>query len=169
MNLVDFRYRDNDHLKETSLVLLVRPGQLLLAMKKRGFGAGYWNGPGGKLLPGETVYEAAVRETMEEVGVEVSDLTEVARLTFYFDDDPTDPIQNIHTTVYLGKTWTGEPEESEEMMPQWFHLADIPYNAMWADDRYWLPHVLDGAYVEAEFLFSTDNTLREMDVRPRRR
>ena len=35
--------------------------QVLLGMKKRGFGAGRYNGFGGKVEPGETVKEAAIR------------------------------------------------------------------------------------------------------------
>lgn len=34
---------------------------VLLGMKKRGFGAGKWNGFGGKVQPGETIEEAARR------------------------------------------------------------------------------------------------------------
>ena len=36
--------------------------ELLLGMKLRDFGKGYWNGFGGKVDPGETIEEAAVRE-----------------------------------------------------------------------------------------------------------
>ena len=40
----------------------IRDGdQLLLGMKKRGFGAGKWNGFGGKVDPGETILQGAVR------------------------------------------------------------------------------------------------------------
>ncbi len=35
--------------------------RVLLGMKKRGFGAGKWNGFGGKVDPGETIVEAAAR------------------------------------------------------------------------------------------------------------
>ena len=48
--------------------------QLLLGRKKRGFGEGKWNGFGGKLEPGETVEEAAVRELQEESGVTATQL-----------------------------------------------------------------------------------------------
>ena len=40
----------------------IRDGdRLLLGMKKRGFGAGKWNGFGGKVDPGETILQGAVR------------------------------------------------------------------------------------------------------------
>ena len=56
-------------MKLSTLCFLLRDGQILLAMKKRGFGEGKWNGAGGKVNAGETVEHAAVRELREEVGV----------------------------------------------------------------------------------------------------
>lgn len=44
-----------------TLVLVVQPSRVLLGMKKRGFGAGLWNGFGGKVQPGESIEEAARR------------------------------------------------------------------------------------------------------------
>ena len=40
--------------------------------------------------------------------------------------------QNVY--VYLCDEWEGESMESEEMKPQWFSIADIPYSKMWPDD-----------------------------------
>ncbi len=34
---------------------------MLLGLKKRGFGAGKWNGFGGKVNPGEDIVDAALR------------------------------------------------------------------------------------------------------------
>lgn len=47
--------------KLLTLVLVVQPGRVLLGMKKRGFGAGKWNGFGGKVQPGESIEDAARR------------------------------------------------------------------------------------------------------------
>ena len=47
--------------KLLTLVLVVRPGRVLLGMKKRGFGVGKWNGFGGKVQQGETIEEGARR------------------------------------------------------------------------------------------------------------
>ena len=41
-------------------------------MKKRSFGAGKWNGFGGKVKEGEEIHEAAKRETKEEAGISLS-------------------------------------------------------------------------------------------------
>lgn len=47
--------------KLLTLVMVVQPGRVLLGMKKRGFGAGRWNGFGGKVQAGETIEDAARR------------------------------------------------------------------------------------------------------------
>ena len=57
--------------KVLTLVLLRKGSRVLLGMKKRGFGAGKWNGFGGKVEAGETVVEAAAREVQEECGLTV--------------------------------------------------------------------------------------------------
>jgi 8-oxo-dGTP pyrophosphatase MutT (NUDIX family) len=57
--------------KLLSLVMVMDPParQILLGMKKRGFGEGKWNGFGGKKEPAETMAECAQRELREESGV----------------------------------------------------------------------------------------------------
>ena len=50
-----------------TLTFVIRNEQILLIRKKRGLGAGKINGPGGKLDPGETPLQAAIRETEEEL------------------------------------------------------------------------------------------------------
>ncbi len=57
-------------------VLIREDGKMLLASRPEGKPyAGYWEFPGGKIEPGETVHEALVRELREELGVEVLDST----------------------------------------------------------------------------------------------
>ena len=43
--------------------------RILLGCKKRGFGQGKYNGFGGKIEPGETFRQCAVRELYEESGL----------------------------------------------------------------------------------------------------
>jgi len=42
-------------LKQATLLFLIENDNILLAMKKRGFGAGHWNGVGGKSDSGESI------------------------------------------------------------------------------------------------------------------
>lgn len=135
--------------------------QIGLAMKKRGFGAGRWNGMGGKVKEGETIEQAMIRETQEEVGVKVLDYQKVAHLHFYFSHEPTWN-QSMH--VYVATKWFGEPSESEEMKPAWFKINEIPYKEMWPDDIYWLPHVLEAKFVEASFTFAPGDKVLSKEV-----
>ncbi len=142
------------NMKHVTLLFLLRDGRILLAMKKRGFGAGKWNGVGGKQDPGETVLQAAVRECQEEIEVTPIEPRLVGTLDFY---DQADPDFNHFAHIYVAKNWEGEPAETEEMRPQWFKTGDIPYAEMWADDIFWLPLALDGKLFEGTVTLDGDN------------
>ena len=58
--------------------------------------------------------------------------------------------------VFTSTRFDGEPTETDEAIPLWFKRSEIPYGEMWADDRIWLPRVLDGAKVNGKFIFSND-------------
>lgn len=153
-------------MKQTTLCFLVKEGEVLLAMKKRRFGAGRWNGVGGKLEPGEDVLTAALREMEEEIGVRVrpEHMEHRGKLRFYFPPDKADWDQEVH--IFLIRRWEGEPTESEEMSPRWFTPEALPFSEMWPDDPHWLPLVLAGKSVEGEFYFADGgNSFREFKVR----
>lgn len=156
-------------LRDVTLVfLLKRSGseitEICLAMKKRGFGVGRWNGVGGKVdKAGETVTEAAVRETREEVGVdiEISKLNKVAELSFNFPHNPAFD-QMVH--AYFVEEWSGAPTESEEMNPKWFSVDQIPYSEMWPDDIFWVPEVLKGNLVKGSFEFGEKDIILNKEI-----
>lgn len=148
----------SEKLRDTTLVFLVKKDgeritHLCLAMKKRGFGAGKWNGVGGKCEAGESIEDAARREAKEEIAVELGPLKKVAELTFIYLHNPAWD-QLVHT--FICDTWSGHPTESEEMRPEWYPADEIPYAEMWADDPHWIPHMIDGNFVKAKFTFQGD-------------
>jgi mutator protein MutT len=146
-------------------LLFLRSGdQILLAMKKRGFGQGKWNGVGGKIEAGETLEDALVRECIEEVGVIPKSWTPVGELDFVQDAETDDP-WHMFVYAYVCDEWESEPVETEEMKPKWFHVEDIPYGDMWDDDEFWLPYVLEGKKVVGEFTFDINDRLLTHDVR----
>jgi 8-oxo-dGTP diphosphatase len=67
---------------QATLTYLIDGEEVLLIEKKRGHGAGNFNGPGGKLEEDETPREAAKREFREETKIEVEGLEKVAELKF---------------------------------------------------------------------------------------
>lgn len=140
-------------MKEVTLVFLVNDDSILLAMKKRGFGAGKWNGAGGKVEKGETLQQAAIRECQEEIFVTPKNLEYVGLLDFFLDEFD----QRCH--IYLCDDWEGNPKESDEMAPAWYPKSDIPYDKMWEDDQHWLPLVLAGKKIRATFTFEGDKML----------
>lgn len=134
-----------------TLVFVIDGPRVLLIRKKRGLGAGKINGPGGKLEPDETPEQCAVRETAEEVGLHVSDLAVAGELSFQFFDG-----YSTHVHVYQTEHFSGEPIETEEALPFWVDIEKIPYDEMWADDRYWLPMLFAGSPFSGRFLFDGD-------------
>jgi len=68
--------------------------------------------------------------------------------------------------VFTCKTWSGEPTETEEMSPQWFQINEIPYDKMWSDDKYWLPKVIEGKHVKADFYFDDNDNLLKYNIKP---
>jgi 8-oxo-dGTP diphosphatase/2-hydroxy-dATP diphosphatase len=141
--------------KLLTLCLVVKDGRVLLGMKKRGFGAGRWNGFGGKVQEGETIADAAIREMKEESGVDVRNLEEVGMLEFVFPDNSQ--IHEVH--IYTTTQFEGEPAESEEMRPRWFAFGEVPYEDMWPDDQFWLPKVLVGKKIQGRFEFGPDDSI----------
>jgi len=129
--------------------------QVLLGRKKKGLGLGNIVGLGGKLEPGESALEAAVREVEEESGLIVSAdaLTAMGVLTYLF---PHKPAWSQRSNVFVTDRFTGTPRESDELNPVWFTIADLPVDEMWDDARHWLPGVLAGVPVEATFTFGED-------------
>jgi len=132
------------------------PARLLLGRKKRGFGRGKLNGLGGKVRPDETPVRTIVREVYEEASVVVSPdtLRSAGSITFRF---PFERSFDQHVHIFVTPHWDGIAKESAEMAPAWFPIDGIPYDRMWDDDRYWLPHVLAGKRIRAEFSFAEDN------------
>lgn len=135
--------------KVLTLCIVVKNDEVLLGMKKRGFGVGRWNGFGGKIDEGETVEQGALRELEEEVGIEATKMQKIGIIEFSFENDPK--ILEVH--IFKVSEFKGEPTESEEMKPQWFSLDQIPFEQMWSDDKYWLPMLLEGKFFTGSFLF----------------
>lgn len=143
-----------------TLVYLFRGNEVLLGMKKRGFGMGKWNGPGGKLKDGETIKQAAIRETEEEIEV-TPELGEPLGRIHFFDSDQSEWMGYVFRT----DVFYGEPTESEELRPQWFPLDSIPYDDCWSDDRYWFPHLIANQPFEAEIWLAKDGSVAKHDIR----
>jgi len=147
-------------MRDATLCYILNENKVLLGLKKRGFGEGRWNGYGGKVEEGENIENSVIREVAEEANLSITkkNLEKVAVIDFFFTNAPEGKDWNQTVHVFIAKNWNGDPEETEEMKPQWFELNNVPISQMWADDPHWLPLVLKGKKVKAEFTFGKDNS-----------
>jgi len=140
-------------MKTLTLAFLFRDSQILLAMKKRSFGVGKWNGYGGKLKEDESPIDGIMRELEEESRLVIpkENFKELGYMDFYFDDKAE---WNQRVLVYRVDDFTGEPEETEEMVPKWFPLNEIPWQEMWKGDDQWVPYVIENKKFSGEIHFA---------------
>lgn len=144
-----------------TLVFPLKDTRVLLGMKQKNFGVGNWNGFGGKIERGETMLQGAVRELEEEAGLKAyeEDLEHGAMLHFIY----TEAIH--HVSIFRIRQWHGMEMVSDEMVPEWFPVYQLPFDSMWEDDPYWLPQVLSGEFIEGRFLFNEDNkTIKDFSL-----
>ena len=145
MNASDKKSLQNP-LRQATLLFLIRDNEILLPMI------------------GETIIDAAIRETHEEIGVTPTSLKKVATLLFFFPNLPQFHDWNQEVIVFFADTWEGEPKESEEMAPKWYPRSKIPFSEMWEDDIHWLPKVIQGNIVTGKFTFDKELKLEDFTV-----
>lgn len=130
--------------------------QVLLGLKRHGFGAGRVVAPGGKIDPGETPAEAAVRELREETSViaELEALEPAARVYFRF---PFAPLADMDCTVFVARNFSGMAEATDELEPAWYPVGHLPLEKMWDDSALWLGLLLAGERFDAQVVLAEDN------------
>ncbi len=108
-----------------SLVLVEQEGKYLLIKESKEECRNKWFLPGGRAEPDESIVDAAVRESKEELGMEV-ELTGLLFLDQLVDPDPTRRGNRIRF-VFLGKPIGGELKRSEDehsICASWFSEAE---------------------------------------------
>jgi len=139
---------------EATLCHIIGQGGLLLKKASRGFSKGKWNAPGGKLENSESPWRNAKREVLEETNLKVRKLDSHGTILYFMNGTRV-----LHTKAHLFSTrvFTGTPRSTAEGRVKWFSLAQLPFNEMWDDDKYWLGLMLSGSKFDARFYFDRDN------------
>lgn len=140
--------------QKATLLFVMQNRHLLLIHKKRGLGAGKFNAPGGRLEPGETPLQAAVREVEEELCITPHNPVFCGELRFQFVDG-----LSIHGFVYRSDSFSGTPQRTYEATPVWVRKDRIPFSNMWADDRVWMDWMLSERTFDARFIFDNETML----------
>jgi len=146
-------------MRNATLVYVFDGEKLLLGMKKKGFGAGRWNGIGGKINPGESPEQAAQREVREEIGVQIEVDKPLGSIIFR---NSSKGDWTVH--VFAVDRHEGQPRESEEMRPQWFPIGEMPYEQMWDDDKLWYEHLFARQPFKAEFWFGPNEIVDRHEI-----
>src|SRR5690606_36210638 len=90
-----------------------------------------------------------MRELHEEYGLVPRDLAHAGKARFTYQGKD----KEVEVHFFKITDFSGEPVETEEMKPQWFHIQELPYQNMWPDDVHWMPHFLSGQKFEGTFVF----------------
>ena len=101
--------------------------RVLLTLRKRAPEAGCWSIVGGKVDFLERLEQCAVREALEEVGVEVK----LEKLLCVTDHVLPDEGQHWVAPAYLGSIVSGEArncEPDKTRAVQWFEMNSVPEN-----------------------------------------
>ncbi|KAI0777178.1 NUDIX hydrolase domain-like protein [Trametes elegans] len=176
----EFEWVKYEKIKEYTNAFIIHENEkVLLGYKKRGFGMGLWNGFGGKVDPGETPAQAAVRELEEESGV-TAPLQHCGTLFFVVEGVET----AFNINVYSAYEYSGTIVETDEMRPKWFSIQEsllprsnaltivdpgeeqrealppIPLEQMWADDEFWMPLMFNRRKFVGRADFGADNKMR---------
>lgn len=113
------------------LLILTRGDHILLALRDgTGYADGQWNLPSGKLEDGEDLITAVMRETREEIGIELDRRTiELATVVHNRNPEGQARVGFFFTTT----AWTGEPHNAEPhkcAKIAWYRPDMLPHNTV---------------------------------------
>lgn len=128
-------------------VAIIRDGKILLGKRKGSHGAGEYSPPGGGLEHGESIEDCARRETLEETGIQITNI----RFLCLFNQRFYPP--NHFVNIGVQADWkSGEPKVMEPEKCEhwgWYPLDDLPQplfgtmpfyvKALRGDGFYWDP------------------------------
>lgn len=125
----------NDSIK-TAHVLVIKDNKVLLVShgEKADHLTGVYGIPGGRLQEGEQLMDAAVRELIEETGLD----TAKENLISYPDNEYTadiqrksGKIQKFTMTVFIADSTDGTIHDTEENSPEWIEIQHLDtYNLL---------------------------------------
>jgi 8-oxo-dGTP diphosphatase len=139
-----------------TLCYLLRDGKILLQKKAHGrFGAGKWNGPGGKLRRDESPERGAIRELVEETGFTANELIFRGVLNFSYAEQNLVRLGQVVFVFSCDRFESAKGNASDfEGFLSWFPINELPYDEMWEDDRIWFPLLLQGKNFVGSFCFN---------------
>ncbi len=106
-------------------VIVTRDAKVLLLKRQGSHGAGTWAPPGGHIEFGESIEECAHRETLEETGIEIGEITFRAITNDVFTNEGKHYITVWVEAPYVsGEAVIASQRESADI--GWFDLHNLP-------------------------------------------
>ena len=152
-------------LRIETVLIVHQPPKILLGFKNsnKKFG-GKWNGFGGGLKKGESLENCAIRETFDETGIKVKDISRRGKILFKFEKDD-EPDHEVH--FYETKDYLGELDTSKDFREyNWFYTKELDsiYDQMMPADRYWLPLFVKGKMFEGNVCFDNEFKVSSYEI-----
>jgi len=137
-----------------TLALIRNGNKVLLGKKKTGkICVGKLVGPGGTVEPDETLVQCLRRETFEEYHrrLEPKSIKFLGMLYCYERE-----VLALIGFVYSAEFAPGQLqlEETEEVIPGWYPIDQLPFNKMPSADICWVPLALEGRRFCAEIRYA---------------
>ncbi len=133
-------------MKLGTLVYIREDGRTLMlhrVKKKNDIHRGKWNTLGGKLEPGETPEECAIREVYEESGLIIENPEMKGILTFPSFDE----VDDWYVFVFVTSRYSGELlEESPEGILAWIENEKLYDLDLWEGDRLFMKWLEQGRF-----------------------
>ena len=125
------------HVNATLIYLENEAGEYLMlhrVKKKNDINHDKWIGVGGGFEYGESPEECALRETLEETGLTLTDYRYRGIVTF--DWAGAEETQFMH--LFTASAWTGTPHPCDEGELAWMKKADLLSLPLWEGDKIFL-------------------------------
>lgn len=99
--------------------LIINKDKVLLGKRTSGYYSGFWEYPGGKIEPNENSYQALVREMHEELGIQVSNATEVLHI------QEQHPQTTVHLQAWHIHSYEEDIVANEQQELQWCTITRL--------------------------------------------
>jgi 8-oxo-dGTP diphosphatase len=101
-------------------ILIAPNGDVLLGQRPPGKPFdGYWEFPGGKVEPGESILDALKREFVEELGLQITSAAPWCCVEYLY------PHAHVRLHFYISRAWSGEPRGLEGQAFAWQGRVDV--------------------------------------------